>query len=102
MYCKRCNEYYYNKDHDLCSCELYRISCPDYYGDELQEIWAKSFDGAVEKFAKRYNEEESDCFIENDNLFDEPIKIIDNKDIKKIYNVYAEPTILYRAKEIKD
>ena len=92
--CGKCGEYGYGE----CHCKPFMVYFPDYYGEEMEEVYGNIFEDVVEKIAKEVNEDEP---VFDQNLFDEPIEITDESGVTKKFNCTASLSVDYFAHEIE-
>jgi hypothetical protein len=89
--CERCGRYSWGE----CSCVPYEIHAD---GEETPTIiYGDTFTEVVEKFAKQYNE--SGDPLCNDNVFEAPIKVVNNLGEALWFNVYVEAELVYVASQ---
>ena len=89
-FCPKCGEYMFSNCH---TCSPYTI---EYY-DEATVVYGNSFENAVEKFAKEYNEDDP---VVDDAIFEESLIVTDENGVSKKFNCYAEPVLEYSVEEI--
>ena len=83
-----------------CMCKAYHIVFEDWHGDEPKTIWAHSPEAAVERLARRVNEDDP---IVNDNVFPQAVEVTDEETgVSRYFQCYAEPEIHYSVHELDD
>lgn len=93
--CDKCKEWLY--DLKPCGCEPYKVYYPDYYGEELETMHARSHEEVVEKVAIILNTDDPEF---DTDLFEIPIVVTDKNGIEKSFNCVAIVDINYSVREI--
>ncbi len=94
--CPRCHDL--NFDGKPCTCRAFTYY--EYEGDDNPStVYGKSFTDIVESMAEDYNSGDP---VFDEDIFEEPIVLVDDQGVRKKFNCWAEVSIDYTAEEIED
>lgn len=89
-WCEKCHDIFFGED---CSCKEFTVI----EDGEEYKVFGKDFEQVVEKRAEQINCDEP---IFNEDIWDEPLTVIDGKGVKKRFNASCEPAIDYYIEEV--
>lgn len=88
-FCPKCGSYVFSRYH---KCYPYTFE----YEGEVINIYGKSFEDVVERYAREYNASDP---IVGDAIFDEPVVVTNGDGESKKFNCYAEVVLEYSVEE---